>query len=343
MLVVVVGVLPYPLVRPGIHVHAGSVPVGLEARADLSCDGARNTFDGKAGRSHGFRKRPLGVHAPHPVGQRLHVAQGRSPPLRQVQHLLPVQAEPLAHPQPMLGVRLFDADVLDQKGAREVVLHLDQGFREKLREIVDERVDLQDPSLHLLDTEARRCYRFRPWAVDQAVPMGSHEFVHRRDPPRVRGYLVYRIGVHVHGLLSQVVELRTVAGAAQGAESAPVRAIPADTCARNGPGGESQWPCAKSTPISRSAARPISPSTASPIVFLPITCATSLTKLPSILRKSTGKCLRYPKEDIPAPKSSSENRQPSDFSSPKNRAALSKLAIAAVSVSSKQMVPGRMT
>src|SRR5881628_770833 len=235
----------------------------------------------------------------------------------------------------MLGVRLFDADVLDQKGAREVVLHLDQGFREKLREIVDERVDLQDPSLHLLDTEARRCYRFRPWAVDQAVPMGSHEFVHRSDPPRVRGYLMYRIGVHVHGLLSQVVELRTVAGAAQGAESVPVRALPADTCAKNGPGGESQWPCAKSTPISRSAARPISPSTASPIVFLPMTCptslmartiarstgscATSLTKLPSILRKSTGKCLRYPKEDIPAPKSSSENRQPSDFSSEKPR------------------------
>src|SRR5437773_1834413 len=192
------------------------------------------------------------------------------------QHLLPVQAEPLAHPQPMLGVRLFDADVLDQKGAGEVVFHLDQGFRQKLREIVDERVDLQDPALHLLDTEARRGYRFRPWTVDQAVPMGSHEFVHGSDPPRVRGYLVYRIGVHVHGLLSQVVELRTVAGTAQWAESVPVRAIPADTCARNGPGGESQWPCAKSTPISRSADRPISPSTASPIVFLPITCPTSL-------------------------------------------------------------------
>src|SRR6266852_6253046 len=216
----------------------------------------------------------------------------------------------------MLAVRLFDTDVLDQKRAGEVGLHLDQGFGEKLREIVDERVDVKDPSLHLLDGEARRCDRFRPWTVDQIVPMGSHEFV-------------------------------------------PVRAIPSATCARNGPGGESQWPCAKSTPISRSAARPISPSTASPIVFLPITCptsliartiarstgscATSLTKLPSILRKSTGKCLRYPKEDIPAPKSSSENKHPRDFSSPKTRAALSKLAIAAVSVSSKQMVPGRMT
>src|SRR6266853_15061 len=267
----------------------------------------------------------------------------------------------------MLGVRLFDTDVLDQKGAGEIVLHLDQGFREKLREIVDERVDVEDPPLHLFDTEARRRDRFRPWTVDQIVPMGSHEFVHGSDPSRVRGYFVYRTGVHVHGLFSQVVkldsqvvELGIVAGTAQWrAESFPVRAIPADTCARNGPGGESQWPCAKSTPISRSAARPISPSTASPIVFLPITCPTSLmartvarstgscapslTKLPSILRKSTGKCLRYPKEDMPAPKSSSENRQPSDFSSPKNRAALSKLAIAAVSVSSKQMVPGRMT
>src|ERR1700704_538661 len=260
----------------------------------------------------------------------------------------------------MLGVRLFDTDILDQKGAGEVVLHLDQGFGEKLREIVDERVDMKDPSLHLFDTEARRCDRFRPRTVDQIVPMGSHEFVHGSDPSRMRGYLVYRTGVHIHSLLPQLVELRIGAGTAHlGAESVPVRAIPADTSARNGPGGESQWPCAKSTPISRSAARPTSPSTASPIVFLPITCptslmartiarstgscATSLTKLPSILRKSTGKCLRYPKEDIPAPKSSSENRQPSDFSSPKNLAALSKLAIAAVSVSSKQIVPGRMT
>ena len=191
MLVVVVGVLPYPLVRPWIHVHAGSIPVGLEARADLSCDRARDTFDGKARRGHGFCKRPLGIHAPHPVGQRLHVAQGRSPALSQVQHLLPVQAETLAHPQPVLGVRFFDADVLDQKGAGEVVFHLDQGLREKLRKIVDERVDLQDPSLHLLDTEARRRYRFRPRTVDQGVPMGSHEFVHGGDPPRVRGYLVY--------------------------------------------------------------------------------------------------------------------------------------------------------
>src|SRR2546430_171135 len=362
MLVVVVGVFPYPLVRPGIHVHAGFVAVGLKARTDFSRDGTRDTLDGKACRRHGFRKRPLRVHAPYPVCQRLHVAQGRSPAFRQVQHLLPVQAETLAHPQPVLRVRLLDADVLDQEGAGEVVFHLDQGFRQELREIVDERVDLQDPALHLLDTEARRGYRFRPWTVDQGVPMGSHEFVHRSDPPRVRGYLVYRTGIH--GLLSQVVELRIVAGTAQfvwepRVESVPVRGIPPDACSRNEPGGESQWPCAKSTPISRSAARPISPSTASPIVFLPITCptslmartiarstlscATSFTKLPSILRKSTGRCLRYPKEDIPAPKSSSENRQPSDFSSPKNRAALSKLAIAAVSVSSKQIVPGRMT
>src|SRR6185295_20394193 len=106
----------------------------------------------------------------------------------------------------MLGVGLFDTDVLDQKGAREVVLHLDQGFGEKLREIVDERINLEYPSLHPLDTEARRGDRFRPWTVDQVVPMGSHEFVHGSDPSRVRGYLVYRTGVHVHGLLSQVVE-----------------------------------------------------------------------------------------------------------------------------------------
>src|SRR6266511_204994 len=130
----------------------------------------------------------------------------------------------------MLGVRLFDTDVLDQKGAGEVVLHLDQGFGEKLREIVDERVDVKDPSLHLLDAEGRRGDRFRPWTVDQIVPMGSHEFVHGSDPSRVRGYFVYRTGVHVHGLLSQVVESKIDAGTAQsGAESVPVRALPAAT------------------------------------------------------------------------------------------------------------------
>src|SRR5882672_56509 len=124
----------------------------------------------------------------------------------------------------MLGVRLLDTDVLDQEGAGEIVLHLDQGFSEELREIVDERVDMKDPPLHLFDTEACRRDRFRPWTVDQIVPMGSHEFVHRSNPSRVRGYLVYRTGVHVHGLLSQVVELnsqvvvvesRIVAGTAQ--------------------------------------------------------------------------------------------------------------------------------
>src|SRR5712672_3288523 len=109
----------------------------------------------------------------------------------------------------MLSVRLLDTDVLDQKGAGEIVLHLDQGFGEKLREIVDERVDVKDPPLHLFDAEARRRDRFRPRTVDQIVPMGSHEFVHGGDPSRVRGYLMYRTGVHVHGLLSQVVKLNS--------------------------------------------------------------------------------------------------------------------------------------
>src|SRR5258706_13461482 len=127
MLVVVVRMLPYPLVRPWVHVHAGFIPVGFETRANLSCDSARNTLDGKARRGHGFCKRSLGVHAPYPVGQRLHVAQGGSPALSQVQHLLPVQAETLAHPEPMLAVRLFDTKVLDQEGAVEIVLNLDQG------------------------------------------------------------------------------------------------------------------------------------------------------------------------------------------------------------------------
>src|SRR5258708_20779613 len=109
----------------------------------------------------------------------------------------------------MVGMPLLDTDVVDQKGAGKVVLHLDQGFGEKLREIVDERVDMKDPSLHLFDTEARRGDRVRPWTVDQIVPMGSHEFVHGSDPSRVRGYFVYGTGVHVHGLLSQVVELNS--------------------------------------------------------------------------------------------------------------------------------------
>src|SRR6266508_236796 len=69
MLVVVVRMFPYPLVRPWVHVHTGSIPVGLETRANPSCDSARNTFYGKARRGHSFCERPLGVHAPHPVGQ----------------------------------------------------------------------------------------------------------------------------------------------------------------------------------------------------------------------------------------------------------------------------------
>src|SRR5882757_3424830 len=59
----------------------------------------------------------------------------------------------------MLGMRLFDTDVLDQKGAGKVVLHLDQSFGEKLREIVDERVDMMDPSylpVHLRFPEVSR-------------------------------------------------------------------------------------------------------------------------------------------------------------------------------------------
>ena len=56
----------------------------------------------------------------------------------------------------MLGVRFFDTDVLDQERPRKVVLHLDQALGQKLREIVDERVELKDPSLHLFDTELRR-------------------------------------------------------------------------------------------------------------------------------------------------------------------------------------------
>src|SRR6266581_486903 len=327
---------------------------------------ARPPFDGEARRGHGFGEGPLGVHAPHPVGERLHVAQDERLALGQIQHLLPAQAEAFAHPQPMLGVRFFDADVLDQERPGEVVLDLDQALGQKLREIVDERVELEDPSLHLFDAEPPRGDRFRPDPVDQIVPMGGHEFVHRGDPPRVRSHFAYRTGIHRLLPRAQVVESRIEAGTAlvicgMRIESAPVRAgrVPGEAGARNGVGGEIQLPCAKSTPISRSLASPISPSTNSPIVFLPITCptslmartiakstgswATSLMKLPSILMKSTGKCLRYPKEDMPAPKSSSENRHPSDFSSPKNRAALSKLAIAAVSVTSKQMLRGGMT
>ena len=57
-------------------------------------------------------------------------------------------AEPLAHPQPMLCVRLLDADVVDQKGARVVVLDLDQPFGQELGKRVDERIDLQNPALH---------------------------------------------------------------------------------------------------------------------------------------------------------------------------------------------------
>ena len=66
--------------------------------------------------------------------------------------------------------------------------------------------------------------------------------------------------------------------------------------------------------------------------------AMSFTKLPSIFRKSTGRCLRYANEDIPAPKSSSEKRQPRARRSWMKCVAFARLAIAAVSVISKQSV-----
>ncbi|MCY1422638.1 hypothetical protein D9M71_383280 [compost metagenome] len=69
----------------------------------------------------------------------------------------------------------------------------------------------------------------------------------------------------------------------------------------------------------------------------------SLTKLPSIFRKSTGKCLRYANDDIPAQKSSNEKRQPKPFNSLMKRMALPRLAIALVSVISKQISSGGMS
>src|SRR5882672_2476924 len=56
MLVVVVGMLAYPLVGPGVHFHAGLITVSLEARGNLSRKSARHAFDGKARRGHGFRE-----------------------------------------------------------------------------------------------------------------------------------------------------------------------------------------------------------------------------------------------------------------------------------------------
>src|SRR6185436_16868620 len=196
--------------------------------------------------------------------------------------------------------------------------------------------------------------------------MGRHKLIQRGNPPGMRRHFPNCFVIHVHGLLFHVVELRIgspidirVCGKRADSDSVRSGGFAAGGFAGNGTGGEIQLPCAKSTPISRNAPNTISPSTNSPIVALPMTCptslmartiatatgscATSLTKLPSIFMKSTGKCLRYPNEDILAPKSSNENRQPSDFISPKNRAALSKLAIAAVSVISKQILRGGMT
>src|SRR4051812_13753628 len=266
----------------------------------------------------------------------------------------------------MFGVRAFDPDILDQKCSGKVVFDLNQTLCQEFREIINKRVNLQNPPLHLLDAEPRRRDRLRPLTIHHVVPMGGHEFIQRRDPPGVRCHFPNRIVIHVHFLLFHVMELRIISRlpariSDNSAFSTTVRDGVAATVflPGNGRGADIQFPCAKSTPISRKAPSTISPSTNSPIVFLPITCptslialtiatatgscATSLTKLPSILMKSTGKCFRYPNEDIPAPKSSSENRQPSDFISPKKRAALSKFAIAAVSVISKQMLRGGIT
>ena len=65
----------------------------------------------------------------------------------------------------------------------------------------------------------------------------------------------------------------------------------------------------------------------------------SVTKLPSIFRKSTGRCLRYVNEDTPTPKSSSAKRQPSARSVDMNSVAFDSDATAVVSVISKQTLP----
>jgi len=56
----------------------------------------------------------------------------------------------------MLGVGLFDADIVDEERTRVIILDLDQCLGKELGKSVDERISLQYPSLHLGDRELCR-------------------------------------------------------------------------------------------------------------------------------------------------------------------------------------------
>jgi len=71
----------------------------------------------------------------------------------------------------VLGVGLFDADIVDQERTRVIVLDLDQGLGKELGKSMDERIDLEYPSLHLGNRELCGGYAPRPVSVQEPIPI----------------------------------------------------------------------------------------------------------------------------------------------------------------------------
>src|SRR6266853_467325 len=201
MHVVVVRVLAEPLGGLRAHLDARTAPVRLEAGEDLARDVPGNSLDGEARRGDCLGERALGVDVPQPVGQRLHVPQHRLVAFGQVEHLFPLQAEAHSHPDPMLGMGLFDADIVDQERTRVIILDLDQRFGEELGKSMDERINLQYPSLHLGNRELCGGYAPRPVSVQEAIPIRLDVTVQRIHPLGVSGHFMHRS----HSLLLDVV------------------------------------------------------------------------------------------------------------------------------------------
>ena len=151
-----------------------------------------DALDGEARRCHRLGKRALGVDVPQPVGQGLHVPQHRPVAFGEIEHLFPLQAEAHSHPDPVLGVGFLDADIVDQERTRVIVLDLDQGLGKELGKSVDERINLEYPSLHLRDRQLGGGHASRPVSIQEPVPIGLDVTVQRIHPLGVSGQLIHR-------------------------------------------------------------------------------------------------------------------------------------------------------
>src|SRR5215831_18119043 len=88
----------------------------------------------------------------------------------------------------MLGVRLLDPDVVDEETARVVVLNFYQSLGEELGECVDERINLEHPTLHLRKRKPTVCNPFSPGTVEQMIPIWLDVRFEDARPGRTNGY-----------------------------------------------------------------------------------------------------------------------------------------------------------